>query len=116
MTTIINLTPHDITLRSPEGTDTVVPKSGTEARVPTTPGARNDLDGVPCAVFDADAIGDVTGLPAEAEGVLYLVSGLVGAALAGKRNDLLVPGTAPADNPIRNDKGWIVAVTRLKRV
>ena len=116
MTAIINLTPHDITLRSPESTDTVIPKSGTEARVPTLPGVRHDIDGVPCAVFDADTLGDVTGLPAPAEGVFYLVSGLVGAALAGKRSDLLVPGTAPADSPVRNDKGWIVAVTRLKRI
>ena len=116
MPTLINLTPHDIVLRSPEGIDTVIHKSGTEARVPTVPGVQHDIEGVPCAVFDSDALGDVAGLPAPAEGVFYLVSGLVGAALAGKRSDLLVPGTAPADSPIRNEKGWIVAVTRLKRI
>lgn len=116
MTKLINLTPHDIVVRDEAGNDTRIPKSGEIARVPTTPGGRADIAGVPCAVFAADTIGGVEGLPAPAEGTLYLVSGLVGAALVGKRDDLLVPGTAPADNPVRNEKGWIVAVTRLKRV
>lgn len=114
--TLINLTPHDITLRDANDVDTIIPKSGTVARVDSLVGGRNDIEGIPCAVFDADSVGGVEGLPEPAEGVYYLVSGFVGAAVAGKRDDVLVPGTGPKDGAIRNEKGWIVAVTRLKRV
>ena len=113
---IINTTPHDIVIRSESGVDTSIPKSGIDVRVTASTGGRNDIDGVPCPVFDADEAGHVQGLPDPTEGVIFLVSGLVGAALAGTRTDLLVPGTGPTDHPIRNEKGWIIAVTRLKRV
>jgi hypothetical protein len=44
---------------------------------------------------------------------------MVGDAMKQKglvRPDVLVPGTGPGDGAVRNDKGHIVAVTRLKRV
>ena len=44
------------------------------------------------------------------------MSALVGSALGGARPDVLCPGTGPADGAVRNDKGHIVAVTRLVRV
>lgn len=115
---IVNLTPHDITLRNADGVDTVIPKSGAEARVSSVPGYGTTLEGVPCYVQTADTFGEVTGLPPPAPGVLYLVSGIVGSApgVARVRKDVLVPGTGPNDAPVRNEKGWIVAVTRLKMV
>lgn len=117
---VINLTPHPIVLRSPSGEDTVVEPSGTIARVATVPGEDTGtvVGGVP--VHAADRPGEVTGLPDPQEDTIVIVSGLVGAALAADghkcRSDIVVPGTGPADGAIRNERGHIVAVTRLKAV
>ena len=114
---IVNLTPHDIILRHPdvEGI-TVIPKSGAVARVTTVAGKATVVEGIPCPVYTADAVGGVENVPPFEQGTWLLVSGLVGSALAGTRSDVLVPGTGPKDGAIRNEKGWIVAVTRLKMV
>lgn len=114
---LINTTPHDIVLRDDNGGETTIPKSNLTVRVASSQGKRNDLAGVPCACFDADSVGIVEGLPPPMDGVFFLVSGLVGAAMSGSgRDDLLVPGTGPSDGAVRDAKGWIIAVTRLKRV
>ena len=111
---IINLTPHAIVLRSAGGEDTVIPPSGQVARVTSTPGSLATVDGLPVPVASPTTFGEVEGLPAPVEGTFYIVSGMVGAALAGRgRTDVLMPGTGPADNAVRNEKGHIVAVTRL---
>jgi hypothetical protein len=122
--TIINLTPHPITLRS-EGVDTVIAPFGAPARVSSTPGGLVDL-GLPVLVAMPDTFGEVIGLPEPAEGVFFVVSAVVGAAVRG-RSDVLVPGTGPSDGAVRAPdtlpdgtpnprKGQVVAVTRLKRV
>lgn len=111
---IINLTPHAIVLRSAGGEDTTVPPSGGVARVASTPGTLAAVDGLPVPVASPTTFGEVTGLPAPVEGVFFIVSAMVGSALTGKgRTDVLMPGTGPADNAVRNEKGHIVAVTRL---
>lgn len=112
--TLLNLTPHPITLRSEDGEDTVLAPSGTVARVSSTPGSLTRVAGLPVPVATPDGVGEVTGLPAPSEGTVLLVSGFVGAAVKGLRDDVLVPGTGPADGAVRNEKGHIVAVTRLK--
>jgi hypothetical protein len=114
VTKIVNLTPHSITLRDVDGADHTFASAGV-ARVTSTPGQRELIDGVPVPVFGRDTFGEVIDLPAPADGVFYVVSGMVGAALNGSRNDVLVPGTGPKDNAIRNEAGHIVAVTCLKR-
>lgn len=114
MTALINCTPHDLVLRDADGTDHTIAASGIVPRVSSTPGALRDI-GIIVPVADADTFGDVTGLPAPVDGTFLIVSGMVGAALAGTRPDVLVPGTGPADGCIR-DGGRIIAVTRLKRV
>jgi len=87
MTTIINLTPHAINALSAEGVDTVIPPSGTVARVTSTPGT------------------------------VFIVSGMVGAAMVGSgRDDVMMPGTGPADGARRNEAGHITGVTRFIRV
>jgi hypothetical protein len=112
--TIVNLTPHPITLRSPQGEDVVVPPSGTIARVSATPGALKD-EGLPVPVAGPTIYGEVVGLPPPLEGCYYIVSNLVLAALRGSRPDVLAPGTGPGDNPIRDEGGRVIAVTRLVR-
>lgn len=112
---LINLTPHALVLRDQYGDDTTIEPSGTVARVSTLPGPLKGISGVPVPVADPDQLDQVVGLPEPQEGTLYIVSGFVGAAVSGSRWDVLVPGTGPSDQAVRNDKGHIVAVTRLKR-
>jgi hypothetical protein len=95
---IINLTPHALNLVSPDGTNTTVPPSGTVARVTATPGALETIPGIPVPIARPDTF--------------YIVSAMVGARVS--RSDVFTPGTGPSDNPIRNEKGQIVGVTRLK--
>lgn len=110
---IINLTPHAVTLRNPEtGADTVVEPSGTVARVAMTPGAVETVEGLPVPVARPDQVGEVEGLPAPTAGVVYLVSAMVGAHVA--RPDVFTLGTGPKDGAVRNEKGHVVAVTRIK--
>ena len=111
--TIINLTPHAIVLISPSGEEVVVPTSGEVARVASTPGTIREVEGLPVPVAGATMFGDVIGLPSPQEGVWFIVSALVGSALVGKgRQDVVMPGTGPADNA-RRASGHITGVTRL---
>jgi hypothetical protein len=113
--TIVNLTPHAIALQGADGEITTIPPSGQVARVATTTAMTGyTVAGLPVQIT---AAGAVTGLPAPANGTVYLVSGMVLAALAGTgRCDVVAPATGPNDGAIRNDQGHIVAVTRLNGV
>ena len=128
MTTLVNLTPHAVVLRNEKylSLDVTIPPSGTVARVTSTPGevtmeavSAVEADGCfSCFSFDVagpTVFGAVEGLPPPSPGKGYIVSALVGAALAGSRPDVFMPGTGPADGAVRNEKGHIVAVTRLVR-
>lgn len=103
---MLNLTPHSITVRSPDGTETVFPPSGLLARVSTT----DEVVGT-CPITGAPIVrrvfGDVTGLPAD--GKPCLVSALVLSAVPG-RSGVYAPDTGPT--AIR-DGGQVAAVTRL---
>lgn len=103
---MINLTPHPITIRA-NGVDTVIHPSGTLARVASS----EQVIGV-CPLTGAPVVrrvfGDVTGLPAD--GADCLVSALVLSACPG-RPGVFAPDTGPT--AVRDDKGHIVAVTRL---
>jgi hypothetical protein len=102
---IINLTPHDIVLRTANG-DVTIPASGTIARVATVDTDTGDtVSGLPVI---RRSFGDVTGLPADDTPVI--VSAMVLAAVPGRRNTF-APDTGPT--AIRDDAGRIVAVTRL---
>ncbi len=107
----VNLTPHPLTLRPEGGDDIVVAPSGTIARVSTTPGEKiKTLNGVP--LYAATSFGEIESLPAPQAGTIYIVSGLVAGQVSG-RDDVVAPGTGPQDGAVRNEKGHIVAVTRL---
>ena len=110
---MLNLTPHPITIAI-DGRDPVtIQPSGTVARVETTEIPRDKL-----AFGDAFAeevpvisrrFGEVTGLPDD-PAVACLVSSLVLSAIPGRPNTF-APDTGPT--AIRDEKGHIVAVTRL---
>jgi hypothetical protein len=110
--TIVNLTPHAITLRDSADNDTTIPASGQVARVATTTTMGGyTVAGLP---VQTSVTGAVTGLPAPTYGTIYIVSGMVLAALAGTgRGDVFAPATGPQDGAVRNDRGHIMAVTRL---
>ena len=79
---IVNLTPHTVRLNTGEE----FPPSGTVCRVSAGYSAF-DWRGVCSATF-----GEVTGLPAPEAGTLYVVSGMVAAAVRG-RPDVVAPAT-----------------------
>lgn len=68
---IINLTPHAITLRAADGTETTIPprpaSEGGAARVTSTPGTLATVEGIPVPVASPTTFGEVAGLPAPAE-------------------------------------------------
>ena len=103
---IINLTLHAITF-TPSADETQTITSSGVARVATTPG--QDLGG---GLWSAPTWGDVEGLPAPRPDTIYVVSALVAGRCVG-RDDVFSPGTGPQDGAVRNERGQIVAVTRL---
>jgi len=104
--TIINLTPHAITLKVGETSTTFAP-SGTLARVQqSTQDAGFSVAG---ANVSTNSFGEVLGLPEPQEDVFLIVSGLVLSALQGSRADVIAPRTD--STAVRNEQGHIVAVT-----
>jgi hypothetical protein len=112
MKTLINLTPHAVTLRLPDGGDVTLPPSGVQARVATLPSTAAPIDGIPVPVLPSPQFGAVTGLPPPTPGTAFLVSALVLGRCAG-RDDVFAPATGPQDGAIRGLDGQIQAVTRL---
>ena len=99
----INLTPHTINLNDGR----VYLASGEQARVSSSHTAI--VDDVCETVF-----GEVTGLPVPTEGVRYIVSGMVLAALKGTRPDVVGPATGHPD-VVRNEQKQIVSVPCFTR-
>lgn len=94
--TYVNCTPHTINLN--DGRSYVA--SGILPRVSVTFTAFVEDISIP-------TYGDVTGLPAQVDGVLIIVSAMVLAA--SNRGDLVAPATGHNDT-IRNDRGHVVSV------
>lgn len=108
---IINLTPHQVTVRTESG-DRVFEPSGQVARVAVTSVQTDEIDGIP--VFE-QTFGDIEGLPDPEEGTIYLVSMMVRqAAQEQGRTDVVSPDTSP-QGAIRNEQGQIVAVRGFVR-
>ena len=105
---LINLTPHAITLLDPTTKEviSVIPASGTEARVTEAREITGNRWGVP---ITAVKYGDVTGLPDWKHKVSYLVSFMV-AQKKPTRPDLFFVGPL-----VRNEKGEIIGTTGLSQ-
>ena len=105
MENLINLTPHVLNIVTETGAIVSVEPSGTIARcaVTSTP-VRILPNGVTCY---KTVYGEVTGLPAEQEGTIYVVSGLVRGAVPD-RLDVASPGEL-----IRNEEGQPVGCNGL---
>ena len=104
---MLNLTPHAVVVRSQDGSEHSFPPSGTVARVATTETAIGTCP-VTGATIVVRQLGEPVGLPPE--GTPCLVSAMVASACPG-RNGVFAPDTGPT--AVRDDRGLIVAVTRL---
>lgn len=100
---IVNLTPHAISTADADGNllATYEP-SGSLARCAVSSETVATVDGV---AIRRTVFGEVTGIPAAQDGVLYLTSTLV--AQAAKRADVVSPDTGPT--AVRKD-GHVIAV------
>jgi hypothetical protein len=109
--TIINLTPHEVTLLDGDGNVVrCIPTSGV-ARAAKRDRPAAPVDGVPTVRSD---FGEVTDLPAPSDGVFYIVSSIAAQAAAASGRptaDLLIPGTVR-----RDEEGRPLGVTELARV
>lgn len=105
--TIINLTPHAVTLHGADGQSVTLPPSGQVARLAVAREAMAPVvvDGVTLAV-SRPTLGAVTGLPDAQPGVLLLVSALVADAV--RRADVVSPGEL-----VRDAAGVIVGAKGL---
>jgi len=103
---MINLTPHVITLRLPDGQDVTLPPSGTVARVSMLEKVVGTVAGLPLI---RRCPGPVIGLP-DGDGPC-IVSSMVLAALPAGTPGVYAPDTGPT--AIRDERGLVVAVTRL---
>ena len=108
--TLINLTPHAITVRSCFGVDEVFPPSGHVARCSSIISGQDPIDGIPVI---CTRMGEVEGVPEPVGGTAYIVSSMVAShpSLRG-RLDVVAPNTGPA--AIR-ENGQIVAVCGFQR-
>ena len=106
MNTLLNLTPHPLTLVGENGT-LEVPPSGQVARLAVTRTALApvEVDGVTLPV-SRSTLGDIVGLPAPEPGVLLVVSALV--AEAAGRADVMSPGEL-----IRDTTGAVIGARGL---
>lgn len=106
---VINLTPHAVNVLSADGTTMLeYPPSGDIARVAEIPGDMIFAGAFPFAARRGSQYGDVTGLPRRVKGTIYIVSGMVAAAVPN-RLDVFCPGEA-----IRDDAGRTIGVKYLK--
>lgn len=103
---MINLTPHAITLRLPDGQDVTLQPSGTVARVSMADEIVGTVAGVPLI---RRRPGPVIGLPDGDQPCI--VSSMVLAALPAGAPGVYAPDTG--STAIRDERGLVIAVTRL---
>ena len=104
MTSVINLTPHEIILLVGD-IEHRFPPSGNLCKVSTAQvDTGRKISGG--KVFQVTA-GEVTGLPQPVADTYYLVSAMAGSVLCKHRPDVLCPDTG--EGAVRNEKGQIIA-------
>ena len=107
-TTIVNLTPHEITVYDAAGESVlqVIPSSGM-ARAAQTREPLDRINGIPVS---KTGYGAVEGLPDQRDGVIYIVSVLTAQA-APNRKDLYI-----VDELVRDDTGRILGCKALAQI
>ena len=105
MATLVNLTPHAITLFKVTGESVTIEASGVIARCAVNTTQVGLLDGVK---VNTTSFGEVQGLPEPVEGTYYVVSAMVLTALHGARPDVL-----GVSEYVRNESGQVVGAKAL---
>jgi hypothetical protein len=101
----INLTPHQITVRTAEN-DIVINPTAPAARMALTSVSAGQISGIPLV---RQEFGEIENLPAPVDGVIYITSTMV--AQRAKRADVVSPDTGPT--AIR-ENGQVVAVRAMQ--
>lgn len=110
MTTLVNLTPHDVNIII-EGVKRTIESTGV-ARIDQTDTDCWAINGIPVIVATDNG---VIGLPEPQNGVVYIVSGMiVDHPSMQERNDIVAPATGLAHKVVRDETGRIAGVTRLR--
>ena len=109
---ILNYMPHDATVLTEDGEVIKFVSQGV-ARVAVAQGSLEELGGI--TIKGRDVFGEIEGLPDPSPGVYFIVSAVVGAN-KGSRTDLLMPGTGPADNPVRFEEGPLKGKVKMVRL
>ena len=105
MVEFVNLTPHPLNIHDDEGNLVILPSSG-KVRVKANYTRVNTIRGVDIYTCE---YGQVEGLPAPKNGVLYIVSGLIKNAVP-HRKDILAPGEL-----VRNEVGQPIGCRGLRQ-
>lgn len=94
MTKIINLMPHTLNVELPSGERLAIEPH--DAKNPARVDVKNvPLDAVAGIPVTTAVYGDVVGLLEPEDGVVYVVSMLVGSRVAGTRDDIYGPDSGP---------------------
>ena len=104
--TIINLTPHDITIISAAG-NSVFPATGKVARVAVNSSEIGNVAGIPVM---KNFYSDVEGLPDPEKDTCYLVSKIVADAVPD-RDDVLIP-----NDSVRDENGRIIGCRNFAHI
>ena len=114
--TLVNCTPHPVSWAEGDEIRLTIPAppNGADgaARIAQIPGTLGSLCGMP--LMGANVYGGFINLPPETPGTLHVVS-IMFSGRAGARQDLIIPGTGPQDNALRNAQGHPVACRRWVR-
>lgn len=106
-TNFVNLTPHALNIYTAESGVISVPPSGNVARVATSFNLDSTVDGID--IYTA-TYGEIEGLPAPQDNVIYITSGLIVSALQGTRYDVTSPGEL-----VRDEDGRPIGCKGLRR-
>ena len=104
----VNLTPHSVTILREGREPLTIPSSGV-VRVGTTSLRVYTVESIPCV---RQEYSEIDRLPDPVPGTMYIVSLIALQAIEG-RSDVCAPATGPNDGAVRDDRGQIVAVTKL---
>lgn len=109
MKTVVNLTPHPITILGEDNEEVTFAPSGEIARVVTVEEEPFFIEGLEIPIKPDTRYLGIGGLPEPQEGIIFLVSAIVRSQAFG-RKDVFSPGTGPKDDPVRDEEGRIKAV------
>jgi hypothetical protein len=109
--TIINFTPHDLTIIK-DGKTSTIPSSGS-ARLISKPAVESDFiiyDGITLPLLSEPAPVRCDGLPDQQLGIMIVVSRVVAEFFRGRRSDLLVV------NAVRDENGRTIGTDGFTRL